>query len=182
VADVRRVAPGLLVGRSVHDGAAARAAAAEGADYLVVGSVFATASHPEQRPGGLALVGEAAAGGRQVIAIGGIRPEHTTDVLAAGAWGVAAIRALWDAADPAATAGEFVALLPAEVTLGVTVNGEPRRMRRGITLAELLTDLALDPRAVVVEHNRRIVRREALATTGVCEGDQVELVHFVGGG
>ena len=46
----------------------------------------------------------------------------------------------------------------------------------------LLEALDLDPRTVVVEHNRNRVRRPALADTVVRDGDQVELVHFVGGG
>jgi len=50
------------------------------------------------------------------------------------------------------------------------------------TLADLLTSLELDPAMVVVELNRAIVRRPALAETAVHDGDQVELVHFVGGG
>ena len=62
------------------------------------------------------------------------------------------------------------------------INGEPRHARRGITLAELLGDLSLDPRAVVVEHNRHIVRRDALGAVRVADGDRFELVHFVGGG
>ncbi|MFI5206788.1 MAG: sulfur carrier protein ThiS [Gemmatimonadales bacterium] len=181
-ADARRAAPHALIGRSVHDGADVRSALAEGADFLVAGSVFATASHPERSPAGIGLVREAARGTAPVIAIGGITPERTNQVIAAGAWGVAAIRALWDADDPAAAAREFLAVLPAGDTFGVVVNGEAQRVRRGITLAGLLSDLALDPRAVVVEHNRRIVRRDALATTSVGEGDRVELVHFVGGG
>jgi thiamine-phosphate pyrophosphorylase len=181
-ADARRAAPHALIGRSVHDGAEVRAALAEGADFLVAGSVFVTQSHPERSPAGTALVREAAAGAAPVIAIGGITPERTGGVIAAGAWGVAAIRALWDVGDPAAAARAFLAALPADDTFGVVVNGEERRARRGITLAGLLSDLSLDPRAVVVEHNRRIVRRDALATTSVGEGDRVELVHFVGGG
>jgi thiamine biosynthesis protein ThiS len=52
----------------------------------------------------------------------------------------------------------------------------------GATLLELLHELDLDPRAVVVEHNRRIVRRVGLAEVTVSEGDSIELVHFVGGG
>ena len=55
-------------------------------------------------------------------------------------------------------------------------------MRPGVTLLELLAELALDPRTVVVEHNRRIVRRPALGETPVAAGDAIELVHFVGGG
>jgi len=180
--DVRRVAPSLLVGRSVHDATEIRAAVAAPADFLVAGSVFATPSHPQGRPAGLGLVREAAATGLPVVAIGGLTPERTAEVLAAGAWGVAAVRALWDAADPAEAARAFAAALPAAPTVGVLVNGEARQARRGITLADLLADLGLDARAVVVEHNRRIVRRDALGAAAVAEGDQIELVHFVGGG
>src|SRR5438552_173110 len=64
----------------------------------------------------------------------------------------------------------------------VTVNGEVRAVARGATLLELLESLALDPRAVVVEHNRTIVRRPRLAAVTVAPGDAIELVHFVGGG
>jgi thiamine biosynthesis protein ThiS len=49
-------------------------------------------------------------------------------------------------------------------------------------LLDVLSQLELDPRAVVVEHNRRIVRRPALGDVKVNEGDAIELVHFVGGG
>jgi len=64
----------------------------------------------------------------------------------------------------------------------VVVNGSPRTVRPGVTLLQLLVDLELDPRTVVVEHNRRIVRRPALGETPVAAGDAIELVHFVGGG
>ena len=64
----------------------------------------------------------------------------------------------------------------------VVVNGELRQIADGATLLEVLAELALDPRAVVVEHNRRIVRRPGLADVTVAAGDAIELVHFVGGG
>ncbi|HEV8616182.1 MAG TPA: sulfur carrier protein ThiS [Methylomirabilota bacterium] len=67
-------------------------------------------------------------------------------------------------------------------TIDVVINGEPRRIAPGVTLLELLAELALDPRAVVVEHNRHIVRRPALGDVRVASGDAIELVHFVGGG
>lgn len=67
-------------------------------------------------------------------------------------------------------------------TIDVTVNGELRAVARGATLLELVRSLALDPRAVVVEHNRMIVRRPRLDTVTVAPGDAIELVHFVGGG
>ena len=64
----------------------------------------------------------------------------------------------------------------------IVLNGEPRRVPAPGSLADLLGHLALDARTVVVEHNRAIVRRPALAATAVADGDVVELVHFVGGG
>jgi thiamine biosynthesis protein ThiS len=64
----------------------------------------------------------------------------------------------------------------------VVINGERRSVPPGVTLLELLAELALDPRAVVVEHNRQIVRRPALGDVRVGPGDAIELVHFVGGG
>jgi thiamine biosynthesis protein ThiS len=64
----------------------------------------------------------------------------------------------------------------------VVVNGEPRAVAPDATLLQLVTELKLDPRAVVVEHNRKVVRRPALGEVRVAPGDAIELVHFVGGG
>ena len=64
----------------------------------------------------------------------------------------------------------------------ITVNGEARQVPAPATLDDLLRHLGLDPRTVVVEHNRQIVRRPALRATTLAAGDTVELVHFVGGG
>ena len=66
--------------------------------------------------------------------------------------------------------------------LSVTINGEDRRVPGPTTLLDLLGHLGLDPRSVVVELNREIVRRPRLAETRVADGDTIELVHFVGGG
>ena len=62
------------------------------------------------------------------------------------------------------------------------VNGEERRVPGPASAADLLRHLGLDERAVVVELNRRIVRRPELSDTPLHAGDAVELVHFVGGG
>jgi thiamine biosynthesis protein ThiS len=67
-------------------------------------------------------------------------------------------------------------------TIEVVVNGESRAVLRDGTLLDLLETLRLDPRTVVVEHNRTIVRRLSLGTVHVAPGDAIELVHFVGGG
>ncbi len=66
--------------------------------------------------------------------------------------------------------------------LDLVVNGESRRIPGPATLAALLDHLGLDPRTVVVEHNRAIVRRPNLGLTPLASGDTIELVHFVGGG
>lgn len=68
------------------------------------------------------------------------------------------------------------------MVIRITLNGEQRSLAGQTSLLELLEKLELDPRSVVVEHNRAIVRRPALGDTVVRDGDQVELVHFVGGG
>ena len=67
-------------------------------------------------------------------------------------------------------------------TIDITLNGEQRAVPRDASLLDLLQSLELDPQAVVVEHNRAIVRRPALGRVKVAAGDAVELVHFVGGG
>lgn len=66
--------------------------------------------------------------------------------------------------------------------MNLTINGAQRTIAQAATVEELLLHLALDPRTVVVELNREIIRRPAIATTPVAEGDVVEIVHFVGGG
>lgn len=102
--DARRVLPRGWIGCSVHSRDEAVIAVQEGADFLVVGNVYATLSHPDRPAGGLDLVRKTADLGLPVIAIGGITPARAEEVRAAGAYGVAAIRALWHAPDPAAAA------------------------------------------------------------------------------
>jgi len=68
-------------------------------------------------------------------------------------------------------------------TLALTVNGDPRSVAAGTSLSDLLASLKLDPRLVVVEHNRTILRdRDAYASLILTSGDVLEIVHFVGGG
>ena len=97
--------PDSLIGRSVHSVAGADEAVAQGADFLVVGTMYSTRSHPGAAPAGPELI-------RQIsrlcdiplIGIGGINEENLGEVLAAGATGVAVITRILDAADPEATA------------------------------------------------------------------------------
>ena len=69
-----------------------------------------------------------------------------------------------------------------ERVVNLTINGDARAIDNARTVAQLLDALALDPRTVVVELNRIIIRRPVIATTPVADGDTVEIVHFVGGG
>jgi len=64
----------------------------------------------------------------------------------------------------------------------ITLNGEPYALTRGETITELLARLGIDPRGVAVERNFLVVKRDAYSTTQVEEGDQIEIVNFVGGG
>ena len=66
--------------------------------------------------------------------------------------------------------------------IDVVINGDVRRVPGGLDLPALLALLGLAPETVVVEHNRTIVRRTALAGVPVSSGDKIEIVHFVGGG
>ena len=67
--------------------------------------------------------------------------------------------------------------------VGVTVNGEERRIPDGWSLADLLASLELDARTVVVERNGAILRdRSSFASVGLVADDSLEIVHFVGGG
>ena len=102
--DARRVLSGGWIGRSVHSTKEGEAAVAEGADFLMAGSVYQTPSHPGRAAAGLDLIRGVAALGVPVIAIGGVTVERAAELRDAGAWGVAAISALWSAADPAAAA------------------------------------------------------------------------------
>jgi len=99
VSAARRLDAAWWIGKSVHAFAEADAAKAEGADYLLVGPVYPTATHPDRPPLGLDTLAQIAKLGLPVIAIGGIGPGRAREVKAAGAYGAAAIRALWDAAD-----------------------------------------------------------------------------------
>jgi thiazole synthase len=67
-------------------------------------------------------------------------------------------------------------------SIGIRVNGDPRRVSAGTTIAGMLGELGLDARKVAVERNREIVRRGGFEEVRVSEGDAFEIVHFVGGG
>jgi thiamine biosynthesis protein ThiS len=64
----------------------------------------------------------------------------------------------------------------------VTINGESQLFSEGLTLADVLRQLQLNQRRIAVEVNREIVARELYAAHTLTDGDEIEIVHFVGGG
>ncbi len=108
----RLLGPERLIGRSTHAPEQLRRALAEGCDYVGVGPVNATPTKPGREPVGLAYVAAAAAEATiPWFAIGGIDATNLEAVLAAGAQRVAVVRAITEAADPAAACAELLALL-----------------------------------------------------------------------
>jgi thiamine biosynthesis protein ThiS len=69
-----------------------------------------------------------------------------------------------------------------EATISILVNGEPRQIPGPATVADLLARIGLDTRKVAVERNLEIVPRSTYAATALEAGDQLEIVHFIGGG
>lgn len=97
-----------LIGRSVHSWEEAVRAQDEGADYVVLGSIYPTPSHPQLSPLGTEVLAQVATSLTiPVIAIGGITVDKVKEVIQAGAAGVAVIRAILGAEDPALAASRL---------------------------------------------------------------------------
>ena len=72
--------------------------------------------------------------------------------------------------------------MTADGTISIRVNGEHRRVNAGISVADLALELGLEPTRVAVERNVEIVPRSTLAEVTIEDGDEIEIVTFVGGG
>ncbi len=97
----RILGPDMLIGRSVHSVEGAQRAVLDGADFLVVGTMFASRSHPGEEPAGPRLVSKIV--GKcplPAIGIGGITAENCRQVIEAGAMGVAVITGILAAQHP----------------------------------------------------------------------------------
>ena len=104
VAEARKlIGPDRLIGSSVHSVEGAVAAESNGANFLVLGAIFETTTHPGVETGGLALVEAVTRHVRiPVLGIGGITPYNIEDVIRAGAAGAAVITAISMVPDPGA--------------------------------------------------------------------------------
>lgn len=117
---------GRWLGASCHDVVEALRVRGDGADYAFVGTIFPTPSHP--RVAGMGLEGLAATLARlegwPAIAIGGIDPARTGAVLGVGAYGVAVVRGVWEARDPARAVRRYVeAIGEGAAPVGARANG-----------------------------------------------------------
>ncbi len=101
------------IGASAHGPEEVDAAVREGADFVFLGTVYETPSHPHRVAGGAEAVRMAVgvADDVPVVAIGGVTVDRVTEVMAAGAHGVAVIRGVWDAGDPVDAAMEYLEVL-----------------------------------------------------------------------
>ena len=104
------VGPECWIGRSAHCSEEVARAADEGADYVFLGPIWPTASHPDSKPLGPAAL--SLAYDLPVIAIGGVTPERVAECLRLGAYGVAAISSIWFARDATSTARDLSLSFP----------------------------------------------------------------------
>jgi thiamine biosynthesis protein ThiS len=64
----------------------------------------------------------------------------------------------------------------------IQLNGDPYELAEPASIADLLTRLVIDPRRVAVERNFVVIKRDLYGATAIGEGDEIEIVNFVGGG
>ena len=182
-----------LIGRSVHSVAGAVEAEAAGADFLLVGPIFATPSHPESPGAGTALLEQVRrAVAVPFLAIGGVDASNIEEVARAGARGAAVVRAVLTAPDPAQAVAELRAAFlrgpspavagPDPATITVVVNGEERQLAQPLRLPEFLESLGVRARFTAVAYNGDVLRKEEHPNIALKDGDVLELVRPVGGG
>lgn len=114
-----------LLGASVHTPEEAEVAVADGADFLLIGTIFASPSHPGRTPDGPQLVGELKRMGLAIplLAIGGITSENAGYVIEAGADGVAVLSAIFDVKERARSVQALRSALGLNRRQGENING-----------------------------------------------------------
>lgn len=111
---VRSLGDWRWVGFSAHNPEQAARAAADGTDFVLLGMIYPTPSHPDADPGGIARVRATVARVNvPVIAIGGVTPARIGELVDAGAYGVAVVSGIWNAADPLARLDHYLTALTA---------------------------------------------------------------------
>ena len=124
--NIRQTIPDLLIGCSVHSLKAALTAEASGADFLVVGTIFTSKSHPLIPPTSPGLLSSIAQSTRiPFIAIGGINSANVNKVIEAGAWGAAVISTILSSKDPGQTSKKLKEVMKESWCESTTAYGRP---------------------------------------------------------
>jgi thiamine-phosphate diphosphorylase len=115
IADARPLlGPGAIIGYSAHGPGEAQQAAVDGADFVLAGTIWRSASHADRPPSGVEMLRECATRvPRPVIAIGGVTPQRVAEAAGAGAYGVAVLGGVWNAQDCAEAAAAYLESLHA---------------------------------------------------------------------
>ena len=122
IAAAREVAsPDMLLGRSVHSLTGALKAEKENPDYLIMGTIFASMSHPGVNPKGIQLLHSTSEKVRApFLAIGGIQATNIADVMRAGASGAAVISAIYEHNSPRDAASQLIEVMRYEASKNLT--------------------------------------------------------------
>jgi thiamine-phosphate pyrophosphorylase len=174
----------LLLGLSTHSKPDVLGAGSQPVDYISAGPVHMTPTKPGRPAVGFEHISVAAARSTvPVVAIGGLGVKSVGEAMAAGADVVAVVRAICRAGDPGAVASELRAAIDAAPTwISIRVNGQERKAPPGTSIEAYLKLLELPLDGVAVERNEEILRAPELAAVLLQGGDELEVVHLVGGG
>ncbi len=119
VPDARMLFTAGAIGYSAHGADEAASAVAAGADFVLFGSVWPTATHPDARAAGMqGLEAAVRATTAPTIGIGGVTPARVQEAAAGGAWGVAVLSGVWNAADAADATVSYLHALDAAYPRG----------------------------------------------------------------
>ncbi|MGC2192061.1 MAG: thiamine phosphate synthase [Candidatus Dormiibacterota bacterium] len=179
-----RLGTELLLGLSTHTKAQVLKAASQPVDYLSAGPIHQTPTKPGRPAVGFEHVTMAAARATvPVVAIGGLGPGTVGRAIAAGADMVGVVRAICQADQPDLVAAEIRREIEASTAWRrIRVNGEERKCPPDSSIQDFLQLLEVALDGVVVERNGQILRASELGEAELGDGDELEVVHLVGGG
>lgn len=173
---------GKIIGISTHSVKEFKKASESSCDYIAFGPVFKTKT--KDYAIGTGDVKEVlSTTDKPVVFIGGINEDNISEVLKEGARNVAMIRAITLAGDITLAVRSFKRCILGGVNqMGLRINGKNEKLEGKISLEALVSERGLDRERVVIEHNLDIIPRESWASVFLAEGDNVEIVKFMGGG
>lgn len=179
-----RLGPEPLLGLSTQTKAQVVQAASQPVDYLSAGPVHATPTKPGRPAVGFEHVTLAAARATvPVVAIGGLGPGTARQAVAAGADIVGVVRAICQAESPDRMAAELRHEIRESIPwIRIRVNGKARKCPPGGSIRDFLDLIEVGQDGVVVERNGEIFRASELREAALADGDDLEVVHLVGGG